>query len=378
MSAPAAAPGREPWRSERGARTLLSRIAEPYDETVQELVAEHGVLDLVGYAVRDGRTPDGVPLTRLLSRLERSLGVDEEQVTRALGVRVLVPGDEEWPAGLDDLGAVPWALWVRGPLRLDEAAGGSVGVVGSRASSSYGDETAARIAFDLAERGRTVVSGAAYGIDAAAHRAALAVDEGRTVAVLAGGVDVAYPRSNVDLIARVGQHGALVSETPPGGAPARMRFLSRNRIIAALSVGTLVVECGLRSGARNTVAHARELGRHVMAVPGPVGSALSAGCHEEIRAGAVLVTDADEVIEQVGRMGKDLAPVKRGRVEPQDDLTPETRRVWQWLRPRRSVSVDEVMVRSGLALGEVLVALSELEERGLAEQLLDGWKRRSG
>ncbi|GGF50132.1 DNA protecting protein DprA [Ornithinimicrobium tianjinense] len=371
-------PAREPWRSERGARTLLSRIAEPYDETVQELVAEHGVLDLVGYAVRDGRTPDGVPLTRLLSRLGRSLGVDEEQVTRALGVRVLVPGDAEWPAGLDDLTAVPWALWVRGPLRLDEAADGAVGVVGSRASSSYGDEAAARICFDLAERGRTIVSGAAYGIDAAAHRAALAADEGRTVAVLAGGVDVAYPRSNAELIARVGQHGALVSETPPGGAPARMRFLSRNRIIAALSVGTLVVECGLRSGARNTVAHARELDRHVMAVPGPVGSALSAGCHQEIRAGAVLVTDADEVIELVGRMGEDLAPVKRGGRVPQDDLDPETRRVWQWLRPRRSVSVDEVMVRSGLGLGEVLVALSELEERGLAEQLLDGWKRRSG
>lgn len=195
--------------------------------------------------------------------------------------------------------------------------------------------------------------------------------------MLAGGVDVPYPRANAGLLARIAECGTIVSETPPGGAPARMRFLSRNRIIAALSSGTVVVEAGLRSGARNTVGHARELGRHVMAVPGPVGSTLSAGCHEEIRAGATLVTDADEVAELVGRIGEDLAPVKRGRVEEQDGLEPHVRRVWQWLRPRRSVSVDEVMVQSGLGLGEVLVALSELEQRGLAEQLLDGWKRRS-
>lgn len=366
----------ERWRTDRGARLLLSRLAEPYDETVQGLVAEHGVLDLVGYAVRDGRTPEGVPLTRLLSRMERSLAVDEDQVCRALDVRVLVPGDEEWPAALDDLPWPPWALWARGPVRVDEAAARAVALVGARASSSYGDEVARALALPLAERGFTIVSGAAYGIDAAAHRAALAADAGATVAVLAGGVDVPYPRANAGLLGRIAECGVVVSETPPGGAPARMRFLSRNRVIAALASGTVVVEAGLRSGARNTLGHARELGRHVMAVPGPVGSAMSAGCHEEIRAGATLVTDADEVAELVGRMGEDLAPVRRGRVEEQDDLDPSVRRVWQWLRPRRSVSVDEVMVRSGLGIGEVLVALAELEQRGLAEQLLDGWKRR--
>jgi DNA processing protein len=373
MSTP---PAVSPWSTDRGARALLARVAEPYDETVQALVAEHGVNDLVGYAVRDGRTPDGVPLTRLLGRLGRSLAVDEQRVCRALGVRLLVPGDEEWPPGLDDLAWAPWAVWVRGPSRLDEVCARAVAVVGARASSSYGDEVAARISLPLAERGYTVVSGAAYGIDAAAHRAALAAGDGLTVAVLAGGVDVPYPRANATLLERISSSGAVVSETPPGGAPARMRFLSRNRLIAALASGTVVVEAGLRSGARSTVRHARELGRHVMAVPGPVTSVLSAGCHEEIRAGATLVTDADEVADLVGRVGEDLAPVKRGRVEAQDSLDPQVHRVWQWLRPRRSVSVDEVMVRSGLGLGEVLVALSELEERGMAEQLLDGWKRR--
>lgn len=361
--------------AERAARLLLARLAEPYDDVVQGLVAEHGVLDLVGYAVRDGHTPDGTALGRLLGRRERALAADDEHICRVLGLRVLIPGDPEWPTSVDELPWPPWCLWVRGPARLDEAPERSVAVVGARASTAYGEHQAARLCMDLAERGYTVVSGAAYGIDAAAHRAVLAAG-GRTIAVLAGGVDVPYPRANSDLIARIGQVGALVSETPPGGAPARMRFLARNRIIAALATGTLVVEAGLRSGARSTAKNARELGRHLMALPGPVESAMSAGCHAEIRMGATLVTDAAEVIELVGRMGLDLAPVKRGGLREEDGLDEGLRRVWQWLRPRRSSSVDEVMARSGLTLGEVLAGLSELEHLGLAEHLLDGWRRR--
>lgn len=362
---------------ERTARLLLSRMGEPYDELVQGLVAEHGVLDLVGYALRDGRTPDGTALGRLLGRRERALAADDEHICRALGLRVLVPGDEEWPTGLDELPWPPWCLWVRGPVRLDEVVRRSVAVVGARASTAYGEQQAARLCLDLAERGFAIVSGAAYGIDAAAHRAALAAG-GTTVAVLAGGVDVPYPRSNADLIARIGQVGALVSETPPGGAPARMRFLARNRVIAALSTGTVVVEAGLRSGARSTAKFARDLGRHLMAVPGPVESSMSAGCHAEIRMGATLVTDAGEVAELTGRIGDDLAPVKQGSTRQEDALDEDLRRIWQWLRPRRSCSVDEVMVRSGLTVAEVLAGLGRLEELGLAEHLLDGWRRGPG
>lgn len=361
---------------ERAARLLLSRMGEPYDETVQGWVAEYGVLDLVGYALRDGRTPDGTVLGRLLGRRERALAVDDGHICRALGLRVLVPGDPEWPLPLDELPWAPWCLWVNGPLRLDEVPERSVAVVGARASTAYGEHQAARLCLDLAERDFTIVSGAAYGIDAAAHRAALAGD-GATLAVLAGGVDVPYPRTNAELIARIAQVGALVSETPPGGAPARMRFLARNRVIAALTTGTVVVEAGLRSGARSTAKYARELGRHLMAVPGPVESSMSAGCHAEIRMGATLVTDAAEVIELVGRIGLDLAPVKQGRVREEDGLDERLRRIWQWLRPRRSSSVDEVMVRAGLTMAEVLAGLGELEELGLAEHLLDGWRRRS-
>ena len=362
---------------ERRARILLSRLAEPYDEKIQGLVAEHGVLDLVGYALRDGRTPDGVSLQRLVGRSQAALALDDARIARSLGARLLVPGDGEWPAQVEELGHPPWCLWVLGPVRLGEVPERGVAVVGARASTAYGDHVTAGLCLDLVDRGFSIVSGAAFGIDAAAHRATLSGD-GVTVAVLAGGVDVAYPRANADLIRRVGQTGLLVSETPPGGAPARMRFLARNRLIAALSLGTVVVEAGLRSGARSTVKHARELGRHVMAVPGSVQSLLSQGAHAEIRMGAELVTDGAEVAELVGRIGHDLAPVKQGPRRGEDALAPQLRRVWQWLRPRGSSTVDEVMVRAGLTLGETLAALRELEHDGYAEELLDGWRRRAG
>lgn len=360
---------------ERRARILLSRIAEPYDERVQALVQEYGIHDVVGYALTDGVTPDGTRLSRLQTRLDRALSADDEHIAATLGARLIVPSDEEWPAGMHALEHPPWCLWVRGPLRLDEIGARSVAIVGARASTAYGDHVAAQMAIELADKGFAIVSGAAFGIDIAAQRATLAAG-GDTIAVLAGGVDVPYPRAHSQQLEQIGHHGAIVSETPPGGAPARMRFLARNRLIAALATGTLIVEAGLRSGARTTMRHARELGRPIMALPGPVTSVVSAGCHAEIRFGATLVTDAAEVAEHVGRMGVDLAPVKQGRRLVIDAVGEEARRVWQWLRPRSSATVDELMLRSGLSLAEVQIALSELEQEGLAEQLLDGWVRR--
>ncbi|KUG51578.1 hypothetical protein AVL62_09660 [Serinicoccus chungangensis] len=360
---------------ERRARILLSRLAEPYDERVQQVVAEHGVVETVGCAVRDGRAPGGADLGRLVARLARAEAVDDERIAGRLGARILVPGDPEWPDGLDQLEHPPWCLWATGPGDLAALADRSVAVVGARASTAYGDHVTAGLCVDLVARGFTVVSGAAFGIDATAHRATLAA-EGSTVAVLAGGVDVPYPRANTGLIDRIRRTGVLVSETPPGGAPARMRFLARNRIIAGVARGTVVVEAGLRSGARSTLKHARELGRPVMAVPGSVESLMSQGTHAEIRLGAELVTDGAEVAELVGRIGDDLAPVKQGESRAADGLTEDLRRVWQWLRPRSSSAVDDVMARSGLTLRETLGALRELERAGLAEELLDGWQRR--
>jgi DNA processing protein len=194
---------------------------------------------------------------------------------------------------------------VRGPWPLAEVVERSVAVVGARAASSYGLHVAQALGAALSERGATVVSGAAYGIDAAAHRGALQAGGAPTLAVLACGVDVAYPRGNDRLIAQIADSGLLVSELPPGSHPTRRRFLVRNRLIAALSLGTVVVEAALRSGSLATLERARLLDRHLMAVPGPVTSAMSAGCHAWLRDGATCVTDAAQVLDLVGRMGED-------------------------------------------------------------------------
>lgn len=214
--------------------------------------------------------------------------------------RFIIPGDNEWPQQLNDLAAPPLGLFVRGDADLRMLALSSIAVVGSRAASPYGLRVAADLAADLAERGWSIISGAAFGIDAAAHRGALAVG-GLTAAVLANGIDEAYPRAHTDLIRRITENGVAISEVPPGEHPTRARFLTRNRIIAALTRGTIVIEAALRSGSLRTAAQAEELLRVVMATPGPIDSASSAGVHRWIAdRRAELVTSAGEVIDLVG------------------------------------------------------------------------------
>ncbi|RSS31170.1 DNA-protecting protein DprA, partial [Streptomyces sp. WAC08241] len=244
----------------------------------------------------------------------------------ALGGRFLIPGDTEWPRQLDDLGdARPIGLWLRGPADLRTWALRSVALVGARACTPYGAHIATDLATGLARKGWVVVSGAAYGIDAAAHRGALAAD-GATVAVLACGVDVPYPRGHDRLIRRITEQGLVAGELPPGSHPTPSRFILRNRVIAALTRGTVVVEAQHRSGSLSTARAAARLGRHTMGVPGPATSALSAGVHELLRGDATLVTDAEEIVELVGDMGQ-LAPVRRGPVLPRDLLAPATAHV---------------------------------------------------
>ena len=217
------------------------------------------------------------------------------------GISLICPGDPDWPPQLDDLGrARPYALWVRGSTSLNALCTASAAIVGARAATAYGTHIAMDIASALAARGWTIISGAAYGIDAAAHRGALAAD-GTTIAVLACGPDDAYPREHRGLLDAIAAHGAVLSEWPPGMLPARERFLARNRIIAALAAGTVVIEAAQRSGTLSTASHARRLGRALMAVTGPVTSATSAGCHQLLRAGAATcVTSAAEVIQTLG------------------------------------------------------------------------------
>ncbi|MFD4407723.1 DNA-processing protein DprA [Nocardia sp. NPDC058499] len=220
------------------------------------------------------------------------------------GARFLTPDDDQWPrdclAGLDAPGTgttSPLGLWVRGSARLDLFTRYRVAVVGARAATGYGIQVTADFAGDFTSRGWIVVSGGAFGVDAAAHRAAL-VRQAPTIAVLATGIDRAYPAPHADLLDRITEHGLLVSEYPPGTHAAKERFLQRNRLVAALSRAVVIPECGLRSGTRNTARWATTLGRPVFAVPGSVFSAASVGCHDMIGTGtARLATGAAQVID---------------------------------------------------------------------------------
>ncbi len=356
---------------EREARIAWSRITEPEDARAHELVSARGAEAALA-AVVDGSAPGAARYRPRVDTLdiEQDLGL-----VAKLRARVLVPGDDEWPDGLDDLEVPPHCLWVRGPERLREACERSAAIVGARSATPYGESTAGEIASGLCERRFTVVSGAAFGIDGAAHRGALAV-EGATIAVLAGGVERAYPDAHRGLLEKIVATGAVVSEVPPGCAPTRWRFLKRNRLIAAMTRGTVVVEAGLRSGSRSTAREATKLARVVAAVPGPVTSMVSAGCHELIRLGeAQLVTDADEVAELLGDLGTDLAPVKRGPERPEDRLGGDESVVWSALPVRSAADVASLAVRTALAEREVLACLGRLQLKGLATRDGAGWRR---
>ncbi|MFV0551003.1 MAG: DNA-processing protein DprA, partial [Anaerorhabdus sp.] len=228
---------------------------------------------------------------------------------------------KEWPSALDDLGdRRPYVLWTRGATSfLARPLNDLVTITGARASTSYGDHVAGQLASDLANAERLVVAGGAYGIEGAAHRAALA-SGGDTIAVMANGVDRMYPMGHRELLERVADLGLIVSEVPPGAVPTRHRFIARARIMAALSAATVVVEAGVRSGSMTVARRARELGRTVGAVPGPVTSSQSLGPHRLLNEGAFLVShlsdlDSRREPEVADRRGSSPAP-HRQSVEP--------------------------------------------------------------
>ncbi len=274
--------------------------------------------------------------------------------------------------------APPIALWIRGADALDGLCDQAAAIVGARAATGYGLHMAGELGAGLAAAGFTVVSGAAIGVDGAAHRGALAAG-GPTIAVLACGVDRSYPAAHEALLDRIAATGLVVSEYPPGSVPARHRFLVRNRLIAGLAGGTVVVEAGLRSGARRTAADARALGRPVMAVPGPVTSGRSAGCHRMIRDGAVLVTRVEEVLEEVGRIGQHLAeePVAEG-ARPTDGLSALAVLVHDALPRRAAQCVAWLATEAGVPPNAVRAALDELVSRELVEHVGGRWQRPSG
>lgn len=386
---------------ERRSRAALSRLMEPQDAAGLALVQVAGAVDALRIATGQvaagpdvereitALLADGGPavgwagmanaLTRWKPRIP-DLAPERDLATMArLGGRLIIPSDDLWPAQLADLGIQePISLWWRGQEQSLPGAAHAVAVVGSRDSTSYGASVTGDIAYSLAQRGFTVVSGGAYGIDAHAHRAALAgaSDALPTIAVMAGGVDRFYPSGNEDLLRAVCNQGAVLAEVPPGSAPTRYRFLQRNRIIAALSAVTVVVEARWRSGALNTAHYAETLGRAVGAVPGSVHSANSAGCHRLLRdGGAVCVTDAAEVAELAGPIGAGLPEVRQGQAAVQDGLTLEDLILLDALPLRSTTSVEKLSVVAGLGLESVRAGLGRLGLLGLAVSERGGWKR---
>lgn len=289
--------------ADRQARILLSASIEPGDTAVGRIVRTHGATHMLRLLLSGESAAPGLDAEALAQLRAHAVPVltathltDVLQVIHDANITVLTPDDDAWPHRLSDLGdAAPLALFARGnPHLLTDPS--VTATVGARAATAYGEHVATELAADLAGRGHVILAGGAYGIDAAAHRAALTAG-GKTIAALAGGVDRPYPAGNTDLFERIVQAGGLlVSETAPTLPPTRWRFLRRSRLIATLAHRVVIVEAGLRSGARHIATQATELRRPLGVVPGPITSAASAGCHAVLRGGgAVPVTSADDV-----------------------------------------------------------------------------------
>jgi DNA processing protein len=359
----------------------LSRVVEPPCAELALLVNRVGPVE-AAERVRRGQVDDSLA-HHTRARREIDQVADDLELLARRGGRLVTPDDDEWPTlalaafggtavTAKPQGRPPLVLWALGPARLDETVQRAAAVVGTRAATRYGEHIAGDLAAGLAEQDVVVVSGGAYGVDGAAHRAALAVD-GVTVAVLAGGIDIPYPAGHSGLLHRIAGSGLLITEYPPGLRPARHRFLTRNRLVAAFAGAVVVVEAGLRSGAANTAAWARALGRVVGAVPGPVTSSASTGCHALLRTGAEVITRAEDIVELVGSIGE-LAPEQARPVTALDGLNDDERQVYEALPGRESASVDQIAVAAALEPARILGPLAMLEVAGLAERHDGRWR----
>ncbi|WP_104169864.1 MULTISPECIES: DNA-processing protein DprA [unclassified Cryobacterium] len=381
------------------ARAAWTGISEPGDGAAGLLVQGLGagpalsaVLDLwTGARLAGALAATGLPLTDdLQALLEQALQrwrprLSSAEVIRSLqqaaraSAGLLVPTDAHWPRGVDDLAVhAPIALWWRGIPTALTALSNSIALVGARAATGYGEHVTMEASAGLVDRGFLIVSGAAYGIDGMAHRAALA-SSGLTVAFLAGGVDRYYPSGHDALLSRIATMGAIISELPCGAAPTKWRFLQRNRLIAAASAATVVLEAGWRSGSLNTAGHAAALGRPLGAVPGPVTSPTSAGCHRLIREyDAVCVSTAAEMAELVGErmlsLTLDLPPAD-GDTAGFGGRTSEQVRVFDALSTRAARSVTDIARRAGLSMSTVQGSLGALDLEGVVREKETGWVR---
>ncbi len=353
------------------ARLLLSLVAEPGDP---RLVHWRERCDPIELWQRVQRGDPELPERWRDTAADAQRRADAVlRRAESVGARWIVPGMAAWPAAVDDLdhlegvnqvAGAPLGLWIRGGGDLSAIAVAPIAVVGARSCTTYGAECASDIAADCASQGHAIVSGAAFGIDACAHRGAL-LGGGPTVAVMACGVDIDYPRPHAALLRRIAEEGVVLSEFAPGAEPQKHRFLVRNRLIAALSAGVVVVEAARRSGSLNTLNWADQLGRTTMVVPGPITAQSSGGTHQAVRDGkAQLVTSGVEVLgDTFGLVGQEVADVSAG-----------ARRVWVRLTTEPEPAER---IAAALRLGTVTVhrALCELAGHGVVETVDAGWRR---
>ncbi len=285
-------PPSEPWRSDpdRVARIALATLVSPGDAKLGSLIATAGPVAALRAWVD---SPTSAMSSGWQGRVAKVIAD-----TRRHGLGVVTPEDPSFPPQLLDLGSTsPLALWTKGDISILADVENVIQVTGARASTGYGEHVTTEISMAIAGKQKAIVNGGGYGIDGAALRAGLARSGARVAAVMAGGLDRFYPAGHEVLLARVTDSGVLVSEVPPGAPPTKSRFLARNRIAAALAGTTVIVEAGIRSGALFAAGHAHDLHRRVYAVPGPITSAASAGCHRLLqdKVAEILVDAADLV-----------------------------------------------------------------------------------
>ncbi|AJT42927.1 DNA processing protein DprA [Psychromicrobium lacuslunae] len=385
------------------ARAALSRVMEPSDLPglalirvlgpwrTMRIIADYEKLDpkseeRVAYYLQEQASKQWSGITECLARWRPRLpNLSPRRDLRFIasqGGGLLIPEASNWPTALRDLGLrEPIALWYLGkangpglswpPLR------DVVALVGARDATAYGEAVTSELSDELVARGKSVISGGAYGIDAIAHRSALKASSELTlptIAVMAGGLDRFYPSGNQELLMEITRRCVVLAEVPPGARPTRYRFLQRNRLIAALAAVTVVVEARWRSGALSTAHHALDLGREVAAVPGSVYSANSAGCHRLLREGAACVTQAAEVLELMSPLG-DIDTQRPSMTSETDGLPVQDLLLLDALPLHHTTSADKLCALAGLPLTSVQAGLGRLEALGLAQRRNAGWSR---
>ncbi len=305
-----------------------------------------------------------------ISNWEKTVDLAGEMKRLAdFGCRVVIQSDEEYPASLREIYDPPLVLYVKGSLSPKDK--NAIALVGSRQTTHYGIEAARKLAYQLAYVGVTVVSGGARGIDTAAHQGALAA-KGRTVCVLGTGINIVFPPENKELFERIAENGAVVSQFPFNRNGDKQSFAIRNRIVAGMTLGTVVVEADLNSGALITSNFAIEYGRQVFAVPGRIDSPRSKGCHDLIKKGAKLCEGAEDILSEFEYLfPASNRPPSAGEtgVLPALELSENEQRVLDTLRKDDDTSIDEVIRKSGLPSSAVSVALLSLEMKRVVKQL---------